>query len=121
MAQHNDFGEWGELVAADYLKANNYFVKYHDWRIGHRDIDIVAIDNNTKELVFVEVKTRRNTLFALPEQSIDRDKALNLQSAIRAFLTINKPERKFRFDIITVVGTDDTNVEINHMKNCNLL
>ena len=121
MAQHNDFGKWGELVAADYLKANGYFVQYHDWRIGHKDIDLVAVDNSTKELVFVEVKTRRNAVFARPEDSIDRDKTRNLLSAIRAYLTINKPKRKFRFDVVTVIGTDDTNVQINHMRDCRLI
>ena len=61
MAAHNDLGKWGENCAAEYLQRKGYTIVVRDWKSGHRDIDIVAKDNET--LVFVEVKTRRNRVF----------------------------------------------------------
>ncbi len=117
MAAHNDFGEWGELVARDFLKQNGYFVKCLDWKNKHRDLDIVAIDNTTQEIVFVEVKTRRNTLFGEPEDSVNYKKKINLKKAASAYLHINRITRNYRFDIITVVGVCDEDVQIKHIKN----
>lgn len=115
--EHNDLGEWGELVARDFLKQKGYFVKCLDWRDKHRDLDIVAIDNETKEVVFVEVKTRKNTLFGNPEDAVDHAKVLNLKKAANAYLHINRITRNYRFDIIAVVGVCDENVQIKHLKN----
>ena len=69
MALHNDLGKWGEDMAAAFLREEGLVIIDRDWHSGHRDIDIVAIDGLT--LVFVEVKTRRNRLYAEPEESID--------------------------------------------------
>ena len=69
MAQHNDFGEWGEDLAVHYLSEKGYAILERDWRYGHKDIDIITISDDT--LVFVEVKTRRNDTFMRPEQSVD--------------------------------------------------
>ena len=42
MARHNELGKWGEQYAADYLQGLGYDIIERDWRIGHRDIDIIA-------------------------------------------------------------------------------
>lgn len=116
MALHNDLGLWGELVVADYLKNNNYFVVCRNWKYKHKDIDIIAIDNNTKELVFVEVKTRSHNLFLEPEQSVNVEKIKNLKSIANSYIHFRNIQREHRFDIVTVLGTDDTNFTINHIK-----
>ena len=58
MAEHNDRGRWGEQKAAEYLERKGFRILWRDWRDGHRDLDIVAIDAD--QLVVVEVKTRKN-------------------------------------------------------------
>lgn len=50
MATHNELGKWGEDCAADYLQRMDYTIVARDWKSGHRDIDIIAIDEET--LVF---------------------------------------------------------------------
>ncbi|MDO4819682.1 MAG: YraN family protein [Prevotella sp.] len=114
MAYHNDLGEWGELVAIDYLKGQGYFVSEHDWHLGHKDIDIIAIDNTTKEIVFVEVKTRRDNVFGEPEDAIDSQKIRNLKSAASAYLNYHQISRQMRFDIISITGTTDENMRLKH-------
>lgn len=115
MAQFiDDLGEWGEMVAIDHLKEKGYFVCHHDWKWQHKDLDIVAIDNTTKELVFVEVKTRRNNEYGEPEDAVTTEKIRNLKSIAKAYIGFYSISRPCRFDVISVIGTDDTNVQINH-------
>lgn len=46
----------GEQMAVDYLLHKGYQILERDWKSGHRDLDIIALDGDT--VVFVEVKTR---------------------------------------------------------------
>ena len=86
-----------------------------DWKSGHRDIDIVAMDGDV--VVFVEVKTRRNRAFVEPETAVDFHKLRNLQGAINHYVKYYHVNHDIRFDIITVVGTiDGGQPEIDHLK-----
>ncbi len=114
MAAHNDLGQWGEQVAADYLAAEGYRIVERDWHDGHRDIDIVAMDCD--ELVVVEVKTRRANSFTAPEQAVDRQKMKSLATAARAFVKRRRIGLPLRFDIVAVTETADGKTEINHIK-----
>ena len=114
MAAHNDLGKWGEDCAADYLQRMGYTIVARDWKSGHRDIDIIAMNDGV--LVFVEVKTRRNRAFVDPEEAVDYHKLRNLQGAINHYIKFNRVNQDVRFDIITVVGTqDDASPEIEHL------
>lgn len=102
ISEHSQMGIWGEEVAMDYLRNNGYIILERDWHSGHRDIDIIARQNNT--IVFVEVKTRRNTDFGTPEQAVDWKKRRHLRHAINHYVKYKKIDNPIRFDIITVVG-----------------
>ena len=106
MAQHNDFGKWGEDLAVHYLSEKGYAILERDWRYGHKDIDIIAISDDT--LVFVEVKTRRNDTLMRPEQSVDWKKIKNITLAANHYVKMNGIDLQIRFDIISIVakGTD---------------
>ena len=115
MAAHNELGKWGENCAADYLQRMGYTIVARDWKSGHRDIDIVAVDDDV--YVFVEVKTRRNRAFVDPEMAVDYHKLRNLQGAINHYVKCFHVDHDIRFDIITVVGTlDNASPEIEHLK-----
>ena len=105
MAAHNELGQWGENLAAEYLRSKGYVIIDRDWRSGHRDLDIIAEDGDV--VVFVEVKTRRNNLFGEPEEAIDFRK--------------NHIRKEIRFDIIAVTGTPETKPDIRHIQNVALL
>ena len=47
MASHNELGKWGEDVAATYLERQGYTIMERDWKSGHRDLDIIALDGVT--------------------------------------------------------------------------
>lgn len=114
MAEHNELGQWGEQVAADYLQNKGYEILERDWKSGHRDLDIVARDGNT--LVIVEVKTRRNRLFTDPEMAVDYRKISNLRQAANHFVKRYAIDLDVRFDIVTVTGTPDATAEIEHIE-----
>ena len=114
MAAHNEMGRWGEEVAACYLIRKGYTIVERDWKSGHRDIDIIAVDEN-RTVVFVEVKTRRNRLFGEPEESVDYRKLRNLKAAINHYVKYRRIDNEIRFDIITVVGTIGSEPEIDHL------
>lgn len=114
MAEHNILGQWGEEVAADYLRRKGYAVVERDWRSGHHDIDIIAMDNDT--MVFVEVKTRHNRMFAEPETAVNYQKIRNLQQAANHYVKYRHTNAPIRFDIVTVVGSQDETPEIEHIQ-----
>jgi len=103
MAAHNELGTWGEELAAQYLLKKGYTILERDWKSGHRDIDIIAIDDDV--VVFVEVKTRRNRLFIEPEEAVDYMKLRNLRAAINHYVKYKRIDHEIRLDVITVVGT----------------
>jgi putative endonuclease len=117
VADHNDLGRWGEDQAAAYLMRKGYVIVERDWKSGHRDLDIIALDGEHDELVFVEVKTRRNRLFADPEVAVGYQKIRNLQQAANHYVKYRNVSQNIRFDLVTVVGTPDGNTEIEHIEN----
>lgn len=120
ISEHSQTGIWGEEVAVDYLRNSGYVILERDWHSGHRDIDIIARQDET--IVFVEVKTRRNTDYMQPEQAVDWKKCLNLRHAINHYIRYRKIDNPVRFDIITVVGALGTpHPAINHIEDVDIM
>ena len=114
MAMHNDLGSWGEDKAAEYLIKKGYRICNRDWHYGHRDFDIIALKDNV--LAIVEVKTRSNDTFMLPELAVDHRKVRSLMIAANAYVKTYKIDYELRFDIIAVTGVDDNTCVINHIE-----
>ena len=119
MAAHNELGKWGEDLAADYLQRKGYTIIERDWKSGRRDLDIVAKNGNV--IVFVEVKTRRNSLYGQPEEAVDYRKLQSLQQAINHYIKFRHIRQEVRFDIISVVGTIGAEPDIQHIQDVALL
>lgn len=115
MAAHNELGKWGEDLAAAFLQEKGYVIIDRDWHSGHRDIDIIALYQDF--VVFAEVKTRRNNVFAEPEEAINYMKLRHLRAAINHYVKYKHIDRPIRFEIITIVGTPDGGEPIiNHLE-----
>ena len=111
-------GVWGEAQAERLLKRKGYRILGRRVRVGDRDeLDLVARDGN--ELVFVEVKTRKNETFGRPSAAVNQAKRHYLsRAAVRYLKALKKPPVCFRFDIIEVIGTEGTPTpRIEHIKN----
>jgi putative endonuclease len=59
MNYKKEIGDRGETLAINFLKANGWEIKAHNYRIGHKEIDIIASKNNILSLF--EIKTKINT------------------------------------------------------------
>jgi uncharacterized protein (TIGR00252 family) len=120
ISEHSQMGIWGEEVAAEYLQDQGYIILERDWHSDHRDIDIIARQDEV--VVFVEVKTRRNTDFGSPERAVDWKKRCNLRYAINHYMSYQKIDSPTRFDIITVVGTLGTpHPTVNHLEDIDIM
>lgn len=95
-------GQQGEDLAARHLKEKGYRIlerSVHAGRMG--ELDIVA----TKEgvLVFVEVKSRRNARFGLPEEAVSAKKLTKLVKAIHWYRQVRRLECcPYRLDVIAI-------------------
>lgn len=105
MAEHNDLGKWGEDEAALYYEDRGYEILERDWKVGKRDIDLIALTEDKDTLVFVEVKTRQNNDLQEPEEAVDVKKMRNLAIAANAYVKLHGLDMDVRFDIISVIGT----------------
>lgn len=104
MAEHNDLGKWGEDEVALYYEDRGYEILERDWKVGKRDIDLIALTEDKDTLVFVEVKTRQNNDLQEPEEAVDVKKMRNLAIAANAYVKLHGLDMDVRFDIISVIG-----------------
>ena len=110
-------GRWGENVAAYFLEKKGYCIQARNLRTAFGEIDLVAQIEQTT--VFVEVKTRTNQDFGMPEQAITQKKRSHLIRAIQAYWSGQvKPEGDWRVDVIAIRGhPGGKEVEIEHFEN----
>ncbi len=99
MAEHNIVGQIGEDTACQMMKKKGYRIAETNWRFGHLEMDIIAI--NRREIVFVEVKTRTSTFGnKRPEEYVDELKRRRMAAAANAYIKMKQIELVPRFDII---------------------
>jgi len=53
-------GELGEKAAILWLEEKQHKILYHQWRCRWGEIDIIALEKQSLDLIFVEVKTRKS-------------------------------------------------------------
>jgi putative endonuclease len=98
-------GDKGETIAANFLQKKGFEILERNWRHKHLEIDIIATIEN--KLHFVEVKTRTNTKFGLPEESISKTKMNHLKVAAEAYLLLNPKWENIQFDVIAIMLTKE--------------
>ena len=116
MAEHNDLGKWGEDEAASFLEDEGYAIIDRDWKIGRRDLDIIAMSPDGDTLVIVEVKTRTEEEYQKPEEAVDKRKMRNLAVAANAYAKECRIDKNMRFDIISIVGKGYQVESLEHLK-----
>lgn len=113
MAEHIILGKDGEEEAVVHLISEGYTILHRNWRSGRKELDIVALKN--EEIIVAEVKTRRNTDYANPEEAVNARKIRRIVSATDAYLKFFRFDYPVRFDIITIIGNKDSFI-IEHIK-----
>ncbi|MBX2844726.1 MAG: YraN family protein [Saprospiraceae bacterium] len=100
MAKHNEVGQTGEAIAADFLQQKGYTIIATNWRYQYAEIDIICQLQDL--IVFVEVKTQTHQKQSYPEEAVNDKKIQKLGEAAEEFLHQHEQQGEFRFDIIAV-------------------
>lgn len=109
MEQNNrqKLGNQGETVACDYLCSQGLTLLEKNWRDGKNgELDLVMLQDN--EVVFVEVKTRRNHPLLAIGETVDAKKLHRLQKLGRSWLRSNGSYQAHRIDMVGVVYNNDS-------------
>jgi putative endonuclease len=96
-------GRKGEEVAAAFLEEKGWTIAARNVRIGHRELDLVAIRENV--LAFVEVKTRSGGDFGDPLEAITPRKMQDIAVAAAGWIRgRGRGGRwKIRFDAVGIL------------------
>lgn len=103
MAINLDYGKIGEGKAADYLAQNGYTILERNWRLNHKEVDIICTDGEL--LVVVEVKSR-HAGEERPDELLNARKRRNLLCAGEAYLKMKGLTLELRFDLVVVTGAE---------------
>ena len=97
-------GRLGEDIACKLLEDMGHVILERNWRSGHLEIDIITFD--AIGIHFVEVKTRRESVQAPPQESVDWRKQQRIVRAAQSFLKSGKGKpygsHECMFDVVAV-------------------
>ncbi|QEM70224.1 YraN family protein [Geobacter sp. FeAm09] len=111
-------GDLGEDLAAAFLEANKYRILERNYRCRGGEVDIVARDPRDKSLVFVEVKTRRDLSYGVPQLAVTPFKQRQVSKAALTWLAKNRQQdANARFDVIAILLTEGAPHRIEHIEN----
>ena len=114
MAEHNDFGNLAEDLAADYLTQKNYKILVRNFRYQKAEIDIVTEFEDL--IVVVEVKARSYDTLIEPQEAVTKKKIKSIVLCTDFFLRQRNLDKEVRFDIITVLPDQSGKLQINHIE-----
>ena len=109
-----EFGKIGEQMAAKYLTDKGYIILEHNYRRGHLEIDLIALDGDN--LVIVEVKSRAYDTVLQPEDAVVHKKRLALIRLANEYVKMHGRKENVRFDIVSIVSNAN-GTEVKHLKN----
>ena len=104
-----DIGKAGEDLACRFLQDMGHMILERNWRSSHQEIDIISADADG--IHFVEVKARRFSIQAPPQENVDRAKQNRIIKAAHGFLKTKKGlpygNHECHFDIMAVTFRGD--------------
>ena len=97
-------GSQGENLACEFLTGIGHTILERNWRSGHLEVDIITFDADG--IHFVEVKARRESIQAPPQDNVGLRKQKNIVKAAQAFLKSGKGypygSHECFFDIVAI-------------------
>lgn len=109
-----EFGAEIEKLAARYLESEGYEILERNFRVGHKEIDIIAKDS--KAVVFVEVKAARQLSFGHPLFRVTKKQKLNIIMAAQKYIADNMFEGyEFRLDVICYYPKEGGGYTLEHV------
>jgi putative endonuclease len=102
LSTSTEIGNYGERVAASFLRRHGYKVLTRNYEADGGEIDLVC--RHVDMLVFVEVRSRSGELFGRPAETIDLRKENALRQTARRYLELlDRDDINYRFDAVEVM------------------
>lgn len=117
LTDKRSLGNIGEKIAVNFLKKKGYKILDRNFRTSRfGEIDIIAQDKESRQIVFVEVKTKSSDDFGSPEDEFTVFKKQKMRRAIQDWFWHQKKEIDgWRIDLVAVdYSQDEKNPEIRH-------
>lgn len=111
-------GKLGEQFAKDYFISLGYEIVEENYRFEGAETDLIIKSEETKQLIFVEVKTRRNKAFGEPEEAINDRKQAQMVRSAEGFMMLNPEYSDYekRFDVAAIM-IEQGQMKLNHLVN----
>ena len=109
------FGDKGEQIAVEFLKNKSYDILHRNFVASGNELDIVAFDYSTNQIVFVEVKTLSDDFFQMPYQEVNMKKQKKIIRAANSYLIRYNIDKEARFDVISIVKRENADPQIEHI------
>ena len=103
----------GETLACEELEKRGFSIIERRFRTRFGEIDVVADDRGT--VVFVEVKTKTDSSFSDPVDSVTKQKQRRLVSMAEQYVAYHRINVPCRFDVVTV-DASITPCKVTHYK-----
>jgi putative endonuclease len=101
MVPSAELGIKGEDIAVAYLKKEGYKILARNWYYDHKEVDIIA-------------RYGEGDYYEEPWEAISARKIRNLVEVADAWLNQNAIDLETRFDVISIIFSDDVNYELTH-------
>ena len=105
-----DLGRKGEDIACEFLIGKGHTILARNYRSGHLEIDIITFDS--EGIHFVEVKARRHSIQAPPQDNVNMQKQKKIVKAAQSYLRKGKGaavrNKECMFDVVAVTFREDT-------------
>ena len=97
-----NLGRKGEKIAYGFLRKKGYRILAANFSCPLGEIDLIAKDR-ADEIVFIEVKTRKNFSYGMPEESITKRKKKQLiKTALFYLKRYGLIQHPSRFDVVSI-------------------
>jgi putative endonuclease len=112
-----EFGKKGEKLAWEFLTKQGYTLLGQNYRKRNGEIDLIALDPASNEIVFIEVKARHSADFGYPEEAVNALKIKKMSQVAQNWLAESGMQApSWRLDVIAI-QIKAGKPEIVHLKN----
>jgi putative endonuclease len=119
MGEAHDLGRRSEGLAATYLESRGYRVLERNYRVGHKEVDLIV--RRDRVIAFVEVKARAGRGWGHPLEAITWAKRRELVHVARVWIAAHgRRDLVYRFDAIGITWQAG-GPEIDHVPNAWML
>jgi len=114
-SQNKPLGDRGERLAAEHLERAGWTILARNFRLGHREVDLVA--RRAEVVAFVEVKTRAGLGYGHPLEAITAGKRREVEYVARIWVQRHgRPGDVYRYDAVAVLILAGGEPEIEHVE-----